>query len=238
MAMTTLLATASVVCNDPNTVLKSSELRRAQYIAACYWWMCTNEVDKFIVCENTNDKLLGLELNHMAENNRVEFEYITFLGNTGNISRYGKGYGEGEIIKYALENSLMIKTSQGFYKISGRLTVENFHKINRKVKCNLNYFKLMSTRLNENLQVDTRFFYVQRDFYIRFLLNSYLMVDDRKNCYIEHAFYKILKYCGNTTSFPSFPQIKGFSATLGDEYSLNKKDILRMILNKLSMYKL
>ncbi len=40
-----------------------------------------------------------------------------------------KGYGEGEIISYALNNSKYLKNSESFYKLTGGLTVENINDV-------------------------------------------------------------------------------------------------------------
>ncbi len=109
--------------------------------------------------------------------------------------------------------------------------MKNFKEINEKINPDGNYFKLMATRLNTNRQVDTRFFYVQPEFYEKWLLKSYLAVNDRRKYYLEHEFYRLLKNSRYIKSFPLFPKIAGSSATLGKEYAQENKDYLRSLLN-------
>ncbi len=235
--MAIVLATASVVCNDPNTVLSTMEERRAQYISACAEWLRSPAVSCLVVCENTDNESLGVELKFLADDAGKQFEYICFSGDANKVAEYGKGYGEGEIIEYALHHSRVIESTQGaFYKISGRLNVKNFTEINKKINPAGNYFKLMATRLNTNLQVDTRFFYVQSEFYEKWLSKSYFAVNDLQKYYLEHEFYRLLKNSRYIKSFPLFPKIAGSSATLGKEYAHESKDYLRSLLNHIGLY--
>lgn len=235
--MAIVLATASVICNDPNTVLNTIDDRRAQYISACTEWLQNPAVSCLVICENTNDEFLGAELKILADNIGKQLEYICFSGDANKVAAYGKGYGEGEIINYALHHSRVIGSTQdGFYKISGRLSVKNFTEISRKINPYDNYFKLMATRLNMDRQVDTRFFYVQPEFYEKWLSKSYLAVRDRRKYYLEHEFYRLLKNSRYIKSFPLFPRIAGSSATLGKEYAQENKDYLRSLLNHIGLY--
>ncbi len=111
--MAIVLATASVACNDPNTVLNIMEERRAQYISACTEWLRNPAVSCLVVCENINDEFLGAELKIPADDAGKQFEYICFSGDANKVAEYGKGYGEGEIIRYALHHSRVIESTQG-----------------------------------------------------------------------------------------------------------------------------
>ena len=46
----------------------------------------------------------------------------------------GKGYGEGEIIEYALKNSAFLHSEREFIKLTGRITIENLDAIIRKMQ--------------------------------------------------------------------------------------------------------
>lgn len=53
----------------------------------------------------------------------------SFQGDVDAVRMKGKGYGEGEILAYLYENSSIMQRSRYYYKITGRLTINNIDKI-------------------------------------------------------------------------------------------------------------
>ena len=58
-------------------------------------------------------------------NTKKEFEWISFQGNTTKTQEKGKGYGEGEIIEYAINHSQLLAKSKMLMKLTGRFYVKN-----------------------------------------------------------------------------------------------------------------
>ena len=237
--MVTVLATASVKCADPNTKLFDESSRRESYLNACTWWLDNSAVSNLVVCENSHDQLLGLLLEETAREKRKHFEYLSFAGDLRMTFALGKGYGEGEIIKHAIQHSSIIANSAyGFYKITGRLKIANFFDISRRIDATSNVFRLMSTRFRRPRMVDTRFFYVQPGFYIANLIDAYRNVNDRAGKYLEHTFYDGLVGKDQLFGMPLYPLLVGRSATTGTDYADSRLEFARKMANLFHLYDL
>lgn len=215
----------------PYTKIIDTQERLKDYIISLSKWIVNAEIKHFIFCDNSNYKYDYDYLIMLAKELGKELEVIKFNGN--NMSKkYGKGYGEGKIIEYALNNTKIKNSLEYFYKITGRLYVENFNEIIKSGNSTNLFFKPQVK--NRNF-VDTRFFKVGVEFYNNNLKGIYKSVDDKKGYYLEHAFYDalILKK-EEINSFNLYPHIIGRSGSNGKVYK-NKKYIL-LVKNILSKY--
>ena len=59
----------------------------------------------------------------LAKQNNITLEVISFMGDIRQMKK-GKGYGEGEIIRYTV-CSLLMKECKYFIKSTGRLKIKN-----------------------------------------------------------------------------------------------------------------
>lgn len=135
--------------------------------------------------------------------------------NGDEVSKRGKGYGEEEILAYAMEHSSIINTGQCFYKITGRLTISNIKQLKLTDKAeNLFVFDI------GNKLIDTRFYKVCKNDYNNYIKSEYLRVDDRAGYFLEHAFFegvyihrvKFARFCTDIC-------FEGQSGTTGKSYS-------------------
>lgn len=212
-----ILLTATVVIQDKSTVIFDSNVRLLQYQIAIEKWISIG-VKKIVFCENTCTSIMNENLKHLIESNDVEFEEILFKGSVEKISAKGKGFGEGEIIRYAIEKSDIIKRDQYFFKVTGRLFIKNFLDI----KCfiqreNPQGFFLF---LKGN-KVDTRAFFSDINFYQKNMLFSYVHVDDKAGAFLEHCFYDVLKSIPFRASLGPSPKYAGVSGSTGGSYEMS-----------------
>ena len=56
-----------------------------------------------------------------------KLESLSFTGNEKRIASCGKGYGEDDIIEYALKHSDLLKEATYFCKLTGWLKVDNIN---------------------------------------------------------------------------------------------------------------
>ncbi len=222
-----LTATIKPQENIPFLSLKDEKIRLNQYLESIMFWLERKTVDKIIFCDNSNfdfnfDKLIKIS-NYKGK----KIEFLKFEGSKQSII-YGKGYGEGEIIKYAIKNSKLLQNESFFYKITGRLMVKNFDFFSFLNKKNSNIF--FST--NKNI-VDTRFFKVDKSFYMDYLANEYKKVNDKQEHYLEHVFYEKLLNCKELLSKSLImPYIIGVSGSTGEEY---KKNIIKYFYRNIKL---
>lgn len=184
-------------------------------------------IEKIVFCENTNYSHDYLPLIERAIKKGKELEVLIYEGNRLLIQKRGKGFGEGEIIEYALKNSALLRDCQIFYKLSGRLMIGNFDQV-VATKSEDNGFLLhpKNIYLTKIDYIETFFFKVNKEFYNSKLLDAYKNVDESNFCYIEHLLYERLKK-KQIRAFKYPLQIIGNSGTSGKPY-LNSINALRL----------
>lgn len=205
--------------------LKDNKERLNQYVSAIKKLLNCNCINKVIFCENSNFKVDLSEIYDLAKKNEKQFEFIQFKGDDNRAVSQGKGYGEGEIIKYVLHNSRLIKTEEYFFKITGRLFVTNIDKIIKNINKEYNYFNLASIRNSE--RIDTRFYGVKISDYVQYLQDAYKYVDDKNQIYLENMFYKMVSSNSiKQKNTPLYPRIVGQAGSSGEIYKINPVKLL------------
>ena len=114
---------------------------------------------------------------------RVGVEQISYRQDDELIKLKGKGYGEGELIKFALNNSVFLKNQNNFFKCTGKVFCRNFDQVLKLITKN-NIQNIFWRHLGEgNLLkpwADLRFFYTTREFCEDSVIPAYLKSDDTK----------------------------------------------------------
>ncbi len=213
-----------------NLTIQNAEERYRQYIDALIFYISETKIKNIVYCDNSN-YLENKEIMQIARQYNKNFEWLSFQGDFKLVNKYGKGYGEGEIIEYALFNSKIIKTCSILVKVTGRLKVINIDRIIRHSNNN-NYFFYITKRYCQKF-VDTRFYIINKNDYINYFIKQYKNVRDSENIFIEHVFAKViikerLKY----KHFIIEPNILGISGTNGKKYKSSKlKIFIKTFLN-------
>lgn len=235
---TVLLITSTIKPNEKvfSLALKDKTEREKQYFDALLFYIAKTKLKNIIYCDNSNTIISNLSyLEKLATKYKKQFEYLSFHGNTSETVRHGKGYGEGEIIKYILNNSKLIKNMDYLIKITGRLYVTNINTLLKLCSNHCNYFDMTKTR-----RCETRFYMIQKSVYERNFINCYLKVNDKKDIWLEHIFKNIiLKQKIVYKMFPILPKVRGISGSTGKRYHDSKiKYYAKIILSKLKLYKI
>lgn len=203
-----LLVTTAILGAAPNTVLGDpiSRLQTTEYalsrIASLY-----PEQD-VVVCDGS-----GYDLRPRLEGLGNKFEFLSFVNDSEKVQVIGKGYGEGEIIDYALEESNTLKNAGHFIKITGKLWVTNLpaliHGFNGH--CGFSYHGFRSLKF-----MDTRFYIVAKEFFNEHLRDGYKSVDESQNKIIEEVYKSILQeFPVRDVLLKSSPRLFGTSGTTG-----------------------
>jgi len=193
------------------------EIRLMQTYCGLLGWMQETDVTRIVICDNTAPPSIFSPIISVAESSDIDLEVLHYKPNTNLISKYGKGYGEGEILSYIMLNSRLIQETPHFYKITGRQYIKNFNKIHA-----LHKGKPIVFRNNPKRRwADTRFFKCSSEFYKTHLIDCYKQVRGRDGVYIEHLFEAVLRETDTTESFIESPVIVGFSGTTGRLYDLD-----------------
>ena len=182
--------------------------------AAVFFWSALG-VKKIVIADATGQTLLDdsevLMLNSMG----VEIEQVCYLQDNDLVIRRGKGYGEGALIKFALQNSKFLQDANNFFKCTGKVYCRNFLEMFNMIQQN-NVQNIFWRDVFDN-KIDTRFFYASKDFSQKFLIPAYENIDDRneinsENCTLKMA-HEHLKQCQSIR-----PMLLGFSGGLNQPY--------------------
>lgn len=124
-----LLVTAAInVESTPYISIRDKKERLLQYLTSLVAWIKLTNINTIVFCENTATDYDFQEIVEFAKSEGKTLEILIFNGNK-KAQKYGKGYGEGEIIEYAIQHSYYLRNKVSFYKITGRLFIPEFDRI-------------------------------------------------------------------------------------------------------------
>ena len=199
-------------CINPNgmpfTKLTDANERQRQYINAIHFYI-ENTDCKIIFCENSNT-----DITPFFKDLQNRLEVLTFPGNQD--KKRGKGYGEAEIIEYALQHSSYIQDDFIIIKITGRLIVNNICKIIKSLTFKHDFVTCL---FHSDLKfADSRIFCGTVAFFKEFLKNKDQMYDEHK-VFFEHILAStVLASSVKFIPFLEEPIITGTSGTTGRLY--------------------
>jgi len=236
--MNILLLTASVdakLANPIHTKLTNTNERLIQYKDTLRKYITESHFNIFVFCENTGFNMLENDLVQLAQENNKSIEFLSFISDIESVKKLGKGYGEGECIEYALKNSIHLQDeSICFFKVTGRLYIENINEI---IKHNKNKENCFFTDGINSKSVRTVFFKTQVSFFNQNLLLIYKDVNDSKSKFLEYIYFEYLIYKKIDGLIP-YPFIIGNSGSTGNPYIASGEYKKMKYLNMLGFYSL
>ena len=199
-----------IFCLAMNDIAK----RRITSKGAVFFWSALG-IKKIVVADATGQVFLDRSEVRMLNQIGVEIEQIHYVQNHDLVIERGKGYGEGALIKFALENSRLLKGEVSFFKCTGKVYCRNFIDIFELIDKN-NINNIFWRYILEEA-MDTRFFYVSKEFCREFLLPVYENINDRKHVTAEIS---ILKMASETLVKGTLtrPLLSGFSGSANEPH--------------------
>lgn len=235
-----LLLTSAVRPSGNFSAEIDHKTRLEAYLESIRNWLALDMNLRIVVCDGSEfdfaPYLKDLET-------RYPIECLKFENDRNGVIKKGKGYGEGQIINYALNNSTYLRDSSVFVKCTGKLWVKNYEILKRKFKGPIQIAPLVKVPKKfedvKTVALDTRFYIVEKNYYDLQLRNAYLRVNDDRGVFLEHVFLEQVK--SSTTDFIELrprpePIILGVSGTSGyrykqDMYLLRKaKSLIRTLI--------
>jgi len=170
---------------------------------------------RICIADATGFTLLNEDEVRLLSDMDCEVEQISYSQNNNLVIQKGKGFGEGELIKFALQKSILINNSGYFFKCTGKVYCSNFPIIQSIIQ--ENKLKHIFWRDIFHNSVDTRFFYTSIDFAKKHLIQAYENINDRENNMAEEV---VTRLCQRflTPSRSIRPQLTGFSGSLNKPY--------------------
>lgn len=201
-----------------NLQLFDPEERYQQTIECLKFFIDSAMFKSIVVCDGSGYNFAQNEIKKYSEEKKIELELLSFQQDFSKVEKLGKGYGEGEIMKYIVDNSRLFKKSHFFLKITGRLRVINIKEICQKISSGKVYFNIIPARYIGC--VDTRLYGMNTEIYIRYFIDTYKAVNEQEHKSYEYCFTDTIRENKiELHSFPVVPLYAGISGTNNTEYS-------------------
>ena len=222
-----VLITSVAQPNAPFVELNDPAERINATIKSLEQWALISPGQEIVICDGSGYDFQGL-INKTPLLKTLNLEVMHFINDIEMVKHRGKGYGEGEIIAYALNHSEILKKCNTFSKCTAKYWVSNFQECADSHQKNISIEKQYDSRYSFNYQAcDTRFYVVEKDFYLKKLLNSHKNSNDFQSYFLEHAFAKdiiLSKVTG--TEFKIKPLVYGISGSTG-QFTESHPEIIR-----------
>lgn len=213
-------------CVNPNgmpfTALSDINVRKQQYLDALRFYV-NNTPLPIVYVDNSNVDIKEYNVISNIIDDRLEI--LSFDGN--HDKEHGKGYGELEIIDYAIKHSNIINsnTNVSIIKITGRLVIVNIMTILNQLKYNIlpSSNSVICSMNSDFSMADSRLLIAPLNFYKR-LIENRMAINDSEGVYLEHVLCSLIKK-QNLYAFHTFfsePQYQGVSGSTNITYEAKK----------------
>lgn len=216
-----LLLTSSVVAHDPSVALSDTQTRKSLTIKSIYEWLRVDPSLAIVICDGSNYDFTP-EITLLFP--QAKIECLHFENAQSEVEKYGRGFGEGEIIRFALERSKFIQAAQCFAKCTAKLWVENFEDCKKQWNgywvCKGVFDNALSLNKSPIFSyIDTRFYFVSVGFYKNHLLDAHLSINKNSGFGLEQSFKRVfLHQKMRLAMFRCYPCIEGVGGGTGKSY--------------------
>ena len=200
--------------------IKDSDRRIALTLDAIRQWIRIEPDIEIVICDGS-----GFDFKPYVQRDfpNTKIESLSFINSSDMTRIRGKGYGEGEIINYAITYSNFIKKGNYFAKCTSKYWVENYAEcvkgFNGIFSCE-KFYKIRS--LNKYISCQTIFYISEIGFYKKYFATCYTRVDDYQGYFLEHAFGDVLRENKiKHITFKNRPLIIGLHGSSGEFYYSN-----------------
>ncbi len=217
-----ILLTSSVVAHDTGVALNDTAERLRLTLESLEQWLKLDPQLRIVLCDGS-----GFDFSRIVSEKfpLAEIECLHFENRQDLVNQYGRGYGEGEIVRYALAHSKFIANSGCFAKCSAKLWVENFAQClsgwNGSILCKGVFLNVFSLFKNTTFSyVDTRFYIASCASYKKHLENAHFQINKEHGHSLEECFKDVfMKYNLEKILFNTPPVICGVGGGTGTYYN-------------------
>lgn len=188
-----ILLTSSVVAHDKGVRLQDPAERARLAVESIQWWRTIAPRNPLVLCDGSG---FDFHSTISALPGSGPVECLHFHNEVSLVKQYGRGYGEGEIVRHAIEHSELIQSARCFAKCTSKLWVENFDECIQQWNGDLllkgvfnHVFSPQSS--TELAYIDTRFYVVSLDTYWRFFVHAHHIIRTEDGYGLEESFRDI-----------------------------------------------
>lgn len=188
-----ILLTSSVVAHDKGVRLQDPEVRARLAMESILKWRAIAPMNPLVLCDGSGFDFMPL-VSSLPGSDTIEC--LHFHNDVGLVQLHGRGYGEGEIVRHALEHSKLIQSAGCFAKCTSKLWVENFNECISQWNGDLllkGVFNNVFTprKATELAYIDTRFYAAGMDAYRRFFMHAHYGIRLEDGHGLEETFCEI-----------------------------------------------
>lgn len=231
-----ILLTSSVIAMDSTVLLRDQDSRIFHTLESLKRWSEIAPTSKFVICDGSGFDFSNLVYEKFPN---LLVECLFFLNDAELVKVRGKGFGEGEIIRYALERSCYLSESEWFAKCTAKLWVDNFQDCieewNGRFLCKAYFSNVFSLKKTILEYIDTRFYLVNKSFYAAHFSQVHLSLEVDSGAGIEEKFLEVVSQEGfQKILFRNSPIVSGVGGGSGKYYNTSIirriKEVIRLKL--------
>jgi hypothetical protein len=229
---TPILITSAIIQSAPLTKLTDKHQRLGLLVDSILLW-AESGAQVIVVCDGSTANIAH-ELSTLLDISRLQckIEVIGFINSLPEISKLGKGYGEGEIVKYALKHSKALSESDHFIKCTGKLFVTNYLDVIASFRGDFGAYFGESVFWPK--YVDTRFYISSIEFFNQYMINAYKSVNDPNWIYLENVYFSVLSNIGSSNWILRVPpKYVGVSGSSGHACTIDKQYAWRLFFSNI-----
>lgn len=236
-----ILLTSSVVVHDTNVALSDAKERTLLALKSVQEWLRIDPGLRIVLCDGSGFDFSELVAERFPQ---ADIECLPFHNDAKLVRRFGRGYGEGEIVRHAINHSRLIAHAGCFAKCTSKLWVENFAECLKHWNGDMGFkgvfLDVFSPRKKTTFAyIDTRFYLVSCESYRRYFENAHLNIRTDQGHGLEECFRDVVRERTLSNILLTIPPvIAGVGGGTGMSYrnSLKRrlKEKLRLQLVRLS----
>lgn len=189
-----VLLTSSVIAHDTGVALTDTQERIRLTIESIAQWLKIDPALQIVVCDGSNHDFSGLVRERFPS---AAIECLFFENDQERVRQYGRGYGEGEIVRHALNHSRFIADAGCFAKCTAKLWVDNFLECaadwNGRLRLKAVFLHVFSPlRKTELAYIDTRFYITSCESYRRYFETAHHQIKKDLGHGLEECFRDVL----------------------------------------------
>lgn len=188
-----ILLTSSVVVHDKGVRLQDPTERARLAMESVQQWRAIAPHNPLVLCDGSGFDFLPMVATQLDSG---PVECLHFQNNVELVQKLGRGYGEGEIVRHAMEHSTLIQSAGCFAKCTSKLWVENFSACmqpwNGRLLMKGVFDHVFSPRKATALAyIDTRFYAMDAQTYRQHFLLAHEAIRTQEGYGLEESFRDI-----------------------------------------------
>lgn len=189
-----ILLTSSVIVHDTGVALTNQDERVRLTLESVHEWLKIDTNLRIVLCDGSG---FNFTTTVRAQFPEAHIECLYFDNDVQQVRQHGRGYGEGEIVRYALAHSRLISEAGCFGKCSSKLWIKNFSEClgnwDGKLLLKGVFSDVFSPfRPTSFAYIDTRFYMASVDIYRQYFVDAHTQIQKERGHGLEECFRDVV----------------------------------------------